>query len=127
MPRGGDRSKAAAAAGKKVGRPAREKPGKLRRDVAYRVLDALREGEKAVAKARSLDGELDLFFQFLELGDNRLKWDVYRYAKECVDGKPLTRSEEKILFDPNQPMRVLVEHIGSPRVRPQDQVPAKAK
>lgn len=115
MPRGGARI---AGDGKKNGRPPREKPGKIRRDVAFKVLDALRSGPKAIEKARDEDGEVDVIFSFLECGDNRLKWDTYRYMKECVDGKPLTRSEEKILFDPNQPIKVLVEHIGSSRVRP---------
>jgi hypothetical protein len=113
--RGGDRSAAAKANGKKMGRRKKEPLPKVRRDVAYEVLEVLNLPDDEQEKARKkCSGEARLILKFvLDATDSRLRWDAYRYNKECVDGKPLVRAEDKIIFDPNQPLRVLVEHIGT--------------
>lgn len=87
----------------------------MRRDVAFEILglvntpESLRED--AVKKA---SGEAQFAYELMMTSGPTLKWDIYRYTKECVDGKPMVRSEEKVIFDPNQPVRVVVEHIGQP-------------
>jgi hypothetical protein len=118
MPRGGKRTPGQ---GKKLGRPSRPIPTKVRRDVAHEVLDILNTTEekriKIVAKANPEARFIYTTYLTNDQGDKRLKWDVYRYMKECVDHKPMVRSEEKVIFDPDAPLRVVVEHIGQPAGR----------
>lgn len=102
-----------------AGRPKKLPKLKVRRDVAFEVLEII-NGQKPRAKA---SGEAELILKLMEAKDERLRWDIYRYNKECVDGKPVQRQEETVIFDPNQPLRVVIEHIG----RPQDKAPTQAK
>lgn len=115
MAHGGKRQ---ARPGKKIGRPSRPAPTRVRRDVAHEVIELLNVPEKkrvdALAKASPEAQFVYVAYLGADNTDKRLKWDVYRYMKECVDHKPMVRSEEKIIFDPNQPVRVIVEHIGQP-------------
>ena len=114
MPRGGKRAGS--------GQPRKTPLPKIRRDVAFEVIDILNEPLAKNAKRgtisplrKAASGEAAIVLGLIEQAtDQRLKWDVYRYAKECLDGKPMVRSEEKVSFDPNQPMRVVIEHIGRP-------------
>lgn len=82
---------------------------KIRRDVAIDVLEALNE-QANIAKCTR---EAQFWFRLLAAEDKRLQYDVIRYLKECVDGKPKQRVDP-LSFDPNAPLRVLVEHIGRP-------------
>lgn len=116
MPRGGFRQPSP---GKKLGRPERPAPVKVRRDVAHEVLALLNTSlKKRVAAVAKASGEAQFVAQYLFDGakfkSDQRAFDVYRYMKECVDHKPMVRSEEKVIFDPNQPVRVIVEHIGQP-------------
>lgn len=101
MPRGGKRDGAG---------PKRKKPlPKIRKDVAFEVIEVIND----VKLQKNCSGEAAIVLGLIQQAtDQRLKWDVYRYTKECLDGRPMVRSEEKISFDPNQPLRVVVEHIG---------------
>jgi hypothetical protein len=80
---------------------------KVRRDVAYEVIEIL-NGERDEKKATP---EAQHCMSYLRAEEKRLSWDAYRYFKECVDGKPKQRVDP-LAFDPNAPLRVLVEHIG---------------
>lgn len=104
-----------AAPGKAIGRPKKTAAPPVRRDVAFEVLAILNAEEKKRAKKLAgASGEAQFVFKYLgdDNADKRLRWDVYRYMKECVDSKPMVKSEEKVIFDPTQPIRVVVEHIG---------------
>lgn len=101
MPKGGARP----GAGRKRTTPL----PRVRRDVALEFLDVT----NGVIERKDCSKECEKFLVLAEAGnDKRLQWDVLRYMKECVDGKPKQRNEEKIVFDPNAPLRVVVEHIG---------------
>lgn len=122
--------------GKRVGRPKKEAVPKLRRDVAFEILDLvnntqhfdLKQPDKPRDEAlKKASGEARFAYELMMSSGSTLKWDIYRYSKECVDGKPMVRSEEKVIFDPNQPLRVLVEHIGQPGSRSSHSVAAQAK
>jgi hypothetical protein len=91
---------------------------KLRKDSAIDVL-AVINGELDERKASP---EVQHVLKFVRAQDLRLGWEVYRYTKECVDGKPLQKIPD-LGFDPDKPLRVVVDHIG----RPKDQVAAEAK
>lgn len=137
MPRGGDRSEKAKAAGKKIGRPPKAKLAfSTDKSVAVRVL-------------RSIDEEF--YWLFL------LHWDEVKAAAEKIKANPkdelkvmialrelLTKSDREQIatnlqrltdrregkaperidtaFNPETPLRIIIDHIG----RPKDQVAAQA-
>ena len=70
-----------------------------------------------------LEHEKEIVELYQGCGDARLKWSIIDKLSDRVFGKPTQKTEDKIVFDPNAPLRVIVEHMG----RPQDQVPAQAK
>ena len=116
--RGGDTSAKARAAGHQVGRPKKESAvakKAIRRDVAFEVLEVLnvrfRKRDEVRAKATP-EAQLILGWILNDGTAQNFRWDVYRYVKECVDMKPMIRSEEKVVWDPSAPIRVIVEHIG---------------
>lgn len=112
MPRGGKRTPKD---GKKLGRPKAQRvvDGNVARKIKARV-----KAEElwvylvhtAAKKAKETGNTADL-----------------RNALEYLDNRDLGLcaiiAEEKISFDPNKPLRAVVEHIG----RPSDQAAAKAK
>lgn len=116
MSRGGDRSAKAKAAGKKMGRPKVQRPvdGNVARKIKARVkaeeLWVFLIG-KAAEKARDTRNTADLR-QALEYLDDR---DL---------GRPVVIDTNVIQFDPEQPFRVVVEHIGGQASNP---VATKAK
>ena len=104
MPRGGKR---VAGEGKRIGRPKTTPLPKVRRDVALEILDVINGGlERAKCSP-----EAERWLKLLDTAGNRLSFDMLRYIKECADGKPKQRTDP-LAFDPNAPLRVVVEHIG---------------
>lgn len=49
--------------------------------------------------------------RWLELLDSQ-PLETMRYLTDRDEGRALQRQEDKIVFDPDQPLKVLVEHIG---------------
>ncbi len=127
MSRGGPR---VAGPGKKNGRPrktaaaavsAAAGKGKARRDVAHEVIALLNvPADELPKRLKKSSGEACYVFSFLWDEDTKafkprtsFAWDVYKYVKECVDMRPMVRREEQLPYDPDAPIRVLVEHIGT--------------
>lgn len=118
MPRGGKR---VPGEGKKLGRAAKpkiEKQKTVSKEIAERVFATIDEVEmhrEFLHPGKKLDDLSDIERKERERELERLTNRKY--------GLPAQKSEETIIFDPNQPLRVLIEHIG----RPQDQAATKAK
>jgi len=95
--------------GKRVGAGRKRKTPlpRVRRDAALEVLEAVNEDRQPA----TCSPEAQKWLKLLDTTDDRLRFDVLRYLKECVDGKPKQRVDP-LAFDPNAPLRVVVEHIG---------------
>jgi hypothetical protein len=72
---------------------------------------------------RELNHEKELIKLYKECGDARLKVHIIFRLREWGFGKPVQMVDDTHGFDPNRPLRAIVEHIG----RPSDQAAAKAK
>ena len=116
--RGGDRSAQARAAGKRMGRPPKQKIPRGTKCIATEVLGLL----GANWRGAHLPSEKDVWLSLLlAKGNDRLRFDAIKYLTDRRDGLASQRIEN--VFDPETPLRITVEHIG----RPQDQTAAEAK
>lgn len=82
-----------------AGRKPKPKLPKTDRNIARAVLDAIDKTDRPVLK------------RWLELVDSQ-PLETLRYLTDRDEGRAIQRQEDKILFDPNQPLRVQIEHIG---------------
>jgi hypothetical protein len=115
MPRGGDTRAAAAAHGKKVGRPKKPKAPPIPKSVAIEVM----ADQRARIKERLIN-----LLEFAEKADRRLEWVIVNKVIERAEGLPVRMEGELALPNPAAfGLRVTIEHIG----RPHDQAAAEAK
>ena len=87
MPKGGDRSAQAAANGKKMGRPPKEKIpfGMATKGMATTILGTL----GTEYRGRQLPSELEVWLGLiLDAKDKRLRLDTMKYLTDRRDGKP---------------------------------------
>ncbi len=98
----------------KIGRKKKEPLSKVRKDVAFDVFDEFNKGKTALNPTGRTEKQ-----RWVELADSKNEDIAFRALsklKDCVDGKPAEKVEEKVIFDPNQPLRVIIEHIGGPEI-----------
>lgn len=107
MPRGGARTPGE---GKKMGRPKTKPLPRIRRDVAFDVLDELNKGETKLNPTGRT--EIERWIEFVDSSSEDVALRALGRLKDSVDGTAKQKSEETIVFDPNTPMRVIVEYIG---------------
>jgi hypothetical protein len=97
------------------------------REGAGRKPDPLKNIQLGAATAlkilRDLNHEKELVRLYKECGDARLKVHIIFRLREWGYGKPVQMVAADHSFDPNKPLRAIVEHIG----RPSDQAATKAK
>lgn len=82
----------------------------VRRDVALDVLDEINKGETKLNPSGKT--EKVRWIAFLDSEDESIAFRALDKLKDCADGKAAEKREETIVFDPNQPLRVVIEHIG---------------
>lgn len=105
MPRGGARSNA----GRKRIRP--EAAPIENKDFATRVL--ARIGRPDTPKDRDkVQSAEDYALYLLYCGDRRIESENFSRLLDRKYGRPAQKNEDTIIFDPNAPIRVVVEHIG---------------
>jgi hypothetical protein len=96
-------------AGRGQGRKPKPKVnGFASKDIAEQVL-ALK------APPKHEDGcmcELCGWWELLAAHDINIRGTNRRYLTDRKYGRAMQRAEDKIIFDPNQPLRVQIEHIG---------------
>lgn len=92
-------------------------------------LKVLRTGALTAAKILDeLKHEEEIKTLYKDCGDYRLKVFILFKLREWAFGKPMQPQEDTVVFDPNQPLRVIIEHIGSPTGdRPKNSPAAKTK
>ena len=108
--RGGDRSAAAAARGSRIGRPKKEKKPIAKANVASTVLASINE-VKYWREFLHADKKL----ADLNATERKEARETLEKLTNRRDGLPMQMQEEKIIFDPDQPLRVLIEAIGYPK------------
>jgi hypothetical protein len=118
MPRGGKR---APGEGKKLGRPKTKPLPRIRRDVAFDVLEEINKKDSKLNPTGRT--ELMRWIEFLDSSSEDVALRALGRLKDSVDGTPKQKLEETVVFDPNQPLRVIVEHIGGSK----NSAAAKAK
>ena len=126
-PKGGDKRTAAAANGKKVGRPRKQpgavRDGKLNADIAGKVLGSIdqlaywRELLRCDIPVAAIHG--------LSLGERAEIGRTLEYVTNRYHGKPAEKIEGS--FDPDKPFVLTIEHIGRGDSRPATSPAAKAK
>lgn len=104
-----------------AGRPKTKPIPKVRRDVAFDVLDVINKGKSKLNPTGK--AEIERWIALLDSKSEDIQIRALSTLKFSVDGKPAEKTEETIVFDPNQPLRVLIEHIGGP----QNKTSTKAK
>jgi predicted Zn-dependent protease len=95
---------------KSKGRPEKAKQPRVRRDVALDVLDVINAGKSDLNPTGR--NEVKRWIEFCDSKIEDIALRALGRLKDSADGKPAEKTEEKIVFDPNQPLRVIVEHIG---------------
>ena len=106
-----------------AGAPKKEPLLKVRRDVAFDVLEVINAGESKLNPSGYT--EVKRWIRLLDSPNEDIQLRALGKLKDSADGKPAEKMEQSIVFDPNQPLRVQVEHIGAGRS--QDKAPAKTK
>lgn len=106
------RARTARENGKKGGRPKKSVkiPPRIRRDVAFDVIDVINSGKSELNPTGRT--EIKRWIEFADSKNEDIALRAMRALKDSVDGKPAEKLEERIIFDPNQPLRVQIEHIG---------------
>lgn len=93
-----------------MGRPKTKPLPRIRRDVAMDVIDELNKGEtKFNPTGRT---EIERWIGFCDSKSEDVALRALGRLKDSYDGTPKQKSEETVIFDPNQPLHVVVEHIG---------------
>lgn len=125
--KGGDKRAAAAANGKKVGRP-RKQPaavaeGKLTSDIAGKVLDSI---DQLAYWRQFLRCDVPVeAIHALPLGERAEIERTLEYVTNRYHGKPAEKIEGS--FDPDKPFVLTIEHIGGRDPRKTPTPAAKAK
>jgi hypothetical protein len=94
-----------------------------RKDVSR---DLVTGAKTALRMLNDLDHEKELKKLYATCFDSRLQAHIIFRLREWAFGKPVQPQEDKIGFDPDQPLRVLIEHIGG-STQPGSAHPAAAK
>lgn len=116
MGRGGDRSAQVKAAGKQLGRPKTKALPRVRRDVAMDVLDEINKGKESKLNPTGRT-EVERWIEFLDSSSEDVALRALGRLKDSYDGTPKQKLEETVVFDPTQPLQVVVKHIGGIRNR----------
>lgn len=104
MPRGGRRENSG---------PKKKTPlPKIRKGVAYEVLEEIGKGKTALNPSGK--GEVVRWIEFLDSKNEDTALRALSRLTDSVDGTAKQKLEiDPIQFDPNEPLKVVIEHIGT--------------